>query len=255
MIAVRSFALLLLFLKSYAVFPQKCDEKIREMGKSLGSLGYQPRTPQIRCEGLYYDNVNGVTIDLVSLTRGRIRYQLRGDEIISIHKLNGIKDEQLLVRGTSFRSSPKYRLDTSWDKNKNAIQLPLKEVLNESRISSTDVGFYGYLEKPGLTIYFPVVTTTKYYQAPESDKVYLTLLSNIETSQIVYKIAEKTNGSCGTFSGEVKLDTGYEKMEPIEIEVPQGKTSRELCVEVFVLPAGTNQSWKSRQFTLLVPSL
>lgn len=254
MISIRAATItLILLIPLRHVSAQQCDEKVLEMGKSLGALGYQPRSPQDRCEGLYYDNVSGISVDLVSFTKGKIRYQLRADEVINIQRVPETREMKMLVRGTSFRASPKYRFDMTWDAGKDVVQLPLKSVINESRISSADMGFYGYIEKAGITVYVPVVPTTKFYKTPESGTLRMTVLSNIEARMVVYKIAERVSGVCGAFSPEVKLGEGYEKMEPIELELPQTNSTRELCVEISVLPAGKNGTWRSKQFTVLIP--
>src|SRR5688572_12179037 len=98
-------SLLVAIFISYEGLGQGCDDQIMGKGRELGSLGYQPRIPKSRCEGLYYDNASGIAIDLVSFTRGKIRYQLHPEEVISIHHTPDKKFGSVWVRGTSFKSS------------------------------------------------------------------------------------------------------------------------------------------------------
>jgi hypothetical protein len=250
---IKFSSLLFLASVSFQAFGQGCDHEILEKGKDLGSLGYQPRVQKSRCEGLYYDNSSGVSIDLVSFTKGKVRYRLDPAEVINIQYKPEKKFGEVWIRGTSFKSRPKYRLDMPLDGKKNSAQLPVKDVLNGGLISSTDVGFFGYIVNNKEMVYFPVSTTSKFYASPESTKMYVTVLSNVDTDLVVYKYAEQTNGVCGKYSPQIKLPTPYEKLEPIQIEIKEGNAGKQLCLEVSVRAAGSD-TWDDEEFSIYIPA-
>jgi hypothetical protein len=181
--------------------------------------GYRERGG--RCEGFYNANVSGFTIQVVSLTRGVVSYAMNSNERLQIVADPLVDFPTIAVRGVNFSMGRNYRLDLNLEKGAVA-EVPVKEVLQPNRISSDNLGIFGFVEKAGYRYYVPIVPMSALSNAVKnSDKLNLQLVSNLDVKSVSWRYAISDNDRCGKYSEIRELPKGsYPRNSPIGLELP-----------------------------------
>ena len=120
-----------------------------------GSEGYRARTGDPRCEGLYYAQVAGSQIELVSLTLGPLTYDLDHSTILQVRPVTPATIA-MSVQAVGIMPGLYYRMDADIAPGQ-ALNWPIEEVLVRLRIPAEAVGVLGVRHVAGNpAIFVPV---------------------------------------------------------------------------------------------------
>jgi len=124
-----------------------CDTSL---SPSQGGTGYGARDG--RCEGMYVSPVSGEEIGIVSVTHGRIAYELSPGARVRVSirdTVLPVVKSPIRVRARGRYSGTYYRMDALLD---DALQVdwPVDDVLRPEGLSSELLGVLCWYESPGL---------------------------------------------------------------------------------------------------------
>lgn len=230
------------------------NAQCEELEPENSIYGYRERDG--RCEGFYNANVSGFTIQVVSLTRGEISYASNSNERLQIAAEPLANFQTIAVRGVNFSMNRNYRLDLNLEKGAVA-EIPVKEVLQPNKISSQNLGLFGFVEKSGHRYYVPVIPMSALSKKVKvKDRLILQLISSVDVKSVTWRYAVAENDRCGRYSKVIAFpnDT-YPRNFPIGLELPdislQATDEVSLCIQINM------QSTSGQEFNenirLLVP--
>jgi hypothetical protein len=121
------------------------------------SYSYRFRTNIPRCEGMYESPVSGDTgMALVSLTLGKVMYDVRQDKYLEI-KLPTKSFEKMLIQAVGIPERLYYRLDAELGPERDTLEVPLADVVAPENISPDSIGIYARKRTPeGLDAFVAV---------------------------------------------------------------------------------------------------
>jgi hypothetical protein len=229
---LRSSLLLLILLSTFYVSAQ-CDNLTAEKS----TYGYRERNG--RCEGLYISNVDGLSIQIVSITRGAVYFSMNTNEnlIISTHPISGFK--KISIRGINFAMDTNYRLDMTVNAG-SGISIPVKDVLEPSKISFEKLGLFGHVEKEGRRLYVPVMPKSSLLsKVKDASHLTIRFISNVDLKKVTWRYAPFTNDRCGKYSSQLSLSESlFPRDTPIDLEIPQELLTDEnekiICIQIHV---------------------
>jgi hypothetical protein len=123
-----------------------------------GADGYKERTNGERCEGLFFSPVSGSAIELVSLTRGPFRYDLKQQPNLSLKLAAPSADaaRPSHIRAVGIPLGLYYRMDADILANQT-VTWPVKEVLAPNRLTSDQIGIFAFQrDQLGRLIFYPI---------------------------------------------------------------------------------------------------
>jgi hypothetical protein len=122
---------------------------------TTGNEGYRPRRDSDRCEGLFETQVAGGSLELVSLTYGRIDYRFEHEALLIQAPASNLR-----LRGQGVPIGVPYRLDARLAAQGTIFRLPLESVLRPVHILPTQLGLLGIREAAdaGSPVYIPIWT-------------------------------------------------------------------------------------------------
>jgi len=112
-----------------------------------GPDGYQPRSNGQRCEGLYSSQVSAPPIELVSLTRGPLHYDLDHPMVLKVRLVSAVSSP-VTVRAVGIIPGLYYRLDARLGPGQT-LDWPIADVLGRDRIPADAIGVYALVPKSG----------------------------------------------------------------------------------------------------------
>lgn len=239
------WAFLFSILISSKSYTQDCDPRVKPINSPYG---YKKRG-NARCEGLYSRNVSGTSLDVISFTKGRLKYFLSNNEVLTISGSQANTELSFNVKGMNFGMTENYRLDMNLDKGEKKL-VPLSEVIIPSRISYLNFGIFGYLASNGELIYLPLSVSSLMLKnrIVEDTKLFLTFLSNINIEKIFWRYGNVTNGFCNSFSSYTELaGNSFPRISPIVIELPRDLSNKNVCIE---LKYKVDEEWIVKSFKI-----
>lgn len=152
----RALATIATTLLAAAAAPaQECQR----LPPAPGATGYQQRSGSDRCEGIYVSPVSGGGLQLLSLTFGRIAFDLDRDALLHIQAPPDAA-AGLRLLGSGVPLGLYYRLEAALDPAR-PFQLPLTAVIRPSRIAAGDLGLVGQRDAGGgRRIFVPLRVAT-----------------------------------------------------------------------------------------------
>jgi hypothetical protein len=183
------------------------------MRATPGPTGYGPRSDSDRCEGLVEPQVAGGGLRLVSLTWGRIDYDLQRDKNVV---LSPFKSE-LSLSGRGISAGIQYRLDARLQPQKDFL-LPLEPVLKAVGIEATDLGLLAFREDPGgnSSVYVPLHVTPSSPSA--NDGVIALLRTESDLRDVQWRLV---NGESPPFQPGHDAQGLVVAGQPIELDLPK----------------------------------
>lgn len=251
---IISIAIFLIFFVSTGFAQNAFDLETKNSALS-SSDGYRQRPNDDRYEGLYTKKVSS-QIELLSLTIGKVQYDLTEDEKIIIQAPAAIKDKTVGVTGKSFLLNKYYRFDLLVN-GKKKKEVPVKEIIGKKFIYSDNLGIYGYLgESNSPVTYVPVRVSSAHFAG--SEELSLVLLSNAPQEKVQWKYAATTaNGDCLAYVDGSSIPGGpsFAANKPIVIPLSFPKSIKSgtiLCLSIDFQSARSKQ-WENKSFKMIMP--
>jgi hypothetical protein len=136
-------------------FVQPAKAACASLTPIAGPEGYRARTADPRCEGLYFADVAGSQIELVSLTLGPLSYDLDHPTTLQVRPVTPAT-VALSVQAVGIMPGLHYRMDADIEPGQ-ALNWPIGEVLVRLRIPAELVGVLGIRHAAGNpAIFVPV---------------------------------------------------------------------------------------------------
>jgi len=108
-----------------------------------GDLGYQSRSDDVRCEGIYESPVSATGIELVSATIGSIKFDAEENEyaVVEVPKLENYDRGPVDIRFVGLPLGLYYRLDARANPG-SSMRWSLSPVVQPWQLTSTDLGAF-----------------------------------------------------------------------------------------------------------------
>jgi len=119
--------------------------------------GYKERDGGQRCEGIYTSPVAGESVEIVSLSQGRLSYDFGQSAPLWITLATTPRNPAPIhVRAVGIPERLYYELDAEMSGGR-ALVWPIKEVVIPEHIASTDIGVYAFhVANGGVPVLLPV---------------------------------------------------------------------------------------------------
>lgn len=170
-----------------------------------------------RCEGLYRSPISSGEFELLSLTTGRLSFELvRGNEIV-VRAPGG--DDSVHVRAVGREARVYYRMDAVIAPG-DSLCWPVDPVLLPEQLTAERIGVFGWRVMNGDTVFVPVAVGT----TPEgSDRASMEMVvrPSFEADSVLWRIAND-QGSKEWRSAARRLRA----WQPVSVEVPPLSGSR-----------------------------
>jgi hypothetical protein len=172
-----------------------------------------------RCEGLYEAPVSSTGLELVSLTRGKLRFDLDPalQLTVSAPDPGDAAPGPVRVRAVAKPLRTYYRMDAELPPTRQ-LSWPVRDVLWPQRLAAHRIGLFGWVERDGERIFVPLrVGIQGERVAPGT--VDLVVRSTADVERVVWRWwAESGPGPGGWRSLAGSTPAG----QPITIVVPEG---------------------------------
>ena len=211
---------------------KSCDRTLTPFPGS--QLGYKPLTN--RCEGFYVSRVSSGSLEVVSLTRGRLDYEWRADVVLEV-TAPAAADRPINIRAVAIPLKTYYRMDSELPPGEKLIW-PLRDILHPGKLTADRVGVFGWTGDRGDKEFFPVrvrqIAPLEDQTGQEADVVTLVVRSSVDVDSFLWRMSERDGDRCLAFGGWQKiLQAPRHAGAPVMIQLPEGENSAEgLCVEV-----------------------
>lgn len=237
--------LLAVMFQSQPVHAQGCDAQL----KPVENKAMQYRVRGNRCEGFYQSTVSAPYMDVVGVIDGKFRFESSADETLTISaSLN--KNQPIAVRAVGIPLKTYYRMDARLAPEQTFVW-PVKDVLYPNKLSSKDIGIFGWMENGQEKLYVPVAALSTLNPPEQDGKIRLYLRSSVDVRSVQWRAADLVNGSCGEMSAYNKLPKSlYRTGEAIEIVLPASAAGA-LCVEVAAQDPNSSE-WLKRLARVMV---
>lgn len=192
-----------------------------------------------RCEGLYVADVGGNTIDLVSLTAGRITYYLKPS--LRLRVSTPPQGDPVHIRAVAIPPRTYYRMDAITD-GKNALEWPANDVLVPQNLTEHRIGVFAWIGSQDHRVFIPVTVSTA-DSRPDSSSSYLLVRPSFDVEAVKWRSASLIKGECSNFGAWKDALQGTALAgQPIGISLAS-LTNRQ-CIQV-AAQSGSSNDWSS----------
>jgi hypothetical protein len=219
------------------VHAQECQR----LPPAPGATGYQQRRGSDRCEGIYVSPVSGGGLQLLSLTFGRIAFDIDRDPTLFVQAPANAA-AGLRLQGSGIPIGLYYRLEAPLASGA-AFQLPLAAVIKPSRITSGDLGLLASREAGGgRRLFVPVHVATEARRQQVAREVTAVLRPDSDVLDMRWRLTP-----AGAAAGEYRALSGAQGPVPagqrLEVVLPAWPTDGEATLELrYVDLAGRERS-------------
>ncbi len=224
--------LLVLLMTAGESAGESCDRTLTPFPGS--QLGYKALTN--RCEGFYVSRVSSGSLEVVSLTRGRLDYEWRADVVLEVTAPTAA-DRPVNIRAVAIPLKTYYRMDSELPSGGKLIW-PLRDILHPGKLTADRIGVFGWTGDQGDKEFIPVrvrqIAPSEDRTDRERDGATLVVRSSVDVESFLWRRAERDSDRCLAFGGWQKiLQAPRHAGAPVVIQLPEGEPSAEgLCVEV-----------------------
>ncbi len=194
-----------------------CDPSLLSV---RGVLGYAFRKTDSRCEGIYESPVSASGMKVVSVTLGRLEFNVDRDEglVISLPDLSGLDIDAVRIRAVALPVRVYYRMDARLVVGET-LHWPIGEVVGPLGLSDEQLGVYGWADRGGERIIIPVAVTREGSPNGGQEAVIITLRSHTELEHVVWRTIS-AEGIATPF--ESLIDERVHGGDPIQLTLPPG---------------------------------
>lgn len=175
-----------------------CDEALSPSPDS-GPDGYRERAGGERCEGIYVSPVSGTPVELLSLTRGRLSYDLAHPVVLSVSLDSPPPNEGVHVRAVGVPDRLYYQMDAEITGDR-AVSWPLGDVPLRRRITSDQVGIFAFRKNASAEIVFLPVDVTPAGVALTHDQPVVATLRAIDVADLKWRFVPKGQEATASFA-------------------------------------------------------
>ena len=211
-----------------------CDRAIRPV---QSEAGYKLRTN--RCEGLYVSSISAPGLELVSLLRGKIRYDLQRQAqlVVQAPSSPSIGSGQIHIRGVALPLKTYYRMAAVLDKS-GRMNWPVGDVLLPLGLHQGSIGAFGWLETDRGDLLVPLRVTSE-GSASTHEPIEIGVRTTTSLGQLRWRIRDDSPSAKPNSWEPLKGD--FTAGKTITISLPEGPVGV-LIVEVVGQLHG-NQEW------------
>ena len=161
-----------------------CDQSLRPMA---GQAGYTARGS--RCEGLCVSDVSAQSLELISLLRGKLHYDLQPQVQLTIIEpdISGMAQGRIQVRAVAQPLKTYYRMDTELPTNRRMVW-PVKDVLLPLHLHADRVGVYGWIEAQPEQLFVPLRIIPQGGSLPQVP-IEVIVRSSLDVEGLVWRVA------------------------------------------------------------------
>ena len=223
-----------------------CDAKLRPLKGSA----HDYRQRSTRCEGMYDSLVSGLSLDVVSFTRGPLQFSLTPQTVLSVD--GSTQQPPLNVRAVAIPIKTYYRMDATLSPG-SPFEWPARDVLAPQDLTADRIGVYGWTAGAGGKTYVPVRVTAAGSPAAGSSTPQLVVRPSFHAAKVKWRSAAAGTEPCGVVVGtwrdaiSAPVPAGW----PVKIalaEVPPGFS----CLEVAAKPRDSEE-WTRLTVRIEVP--
>jgi hypothetical protein len=191
----------------------QCDQSLRPVA---GQAGYTARGE--RCEGLYVSNVSAQSLELISLLRGKLHYDLEPHVQLTIvgPDISAMARGRIQVRAVARPLNTYYRMDTVLPPNRR-MAWPVKDVLLPLLLHADRVGVYGWIEAQPEKLFVPLRVTPQGGSLPRAP-IEVIVRSSRDVEGIVWRIAAENDNPPPWQTASANVPAGH----PVSITLPEG---------------------------------
>jgi hypothetical protein len=204
-----------------------------------GRDGYIERAGGQRCEGIYVSPVGGAQVELVSLTRGRLWYDLDRSGTLQI-ALSGVSGPAR-VRAVGIPDGLYYQMDADLADGRT-INWPIADVLKRQRIGSDLVGVYAFRKNASAEFVYLPVDVRVPATSSTTDRPLVVILRIVGVTDPRWRFTTEGKSAPGFTPVVARTDR-------IEIEIPNSTTTLSGTLDVRWNDLNTGQS-RSRSFMI-----
>jgi hypothetical protein len=192
----------------------QCDQNLHADANS--QISYTNRGN--RCEGVYTSQVSATGIDLVGLTIGKLVYDLKRDEVITIS--SPFTNGKINIRASGIPIKTYYRMDASLSDTATLVW-PLKDVIFPKRISANNIGLIGWKGKGNDQLFVPLRATPKINNSHNDENIWIVFRSATDVTEAKWRYAKIKNGRPEPLSQWTMCNRrSYSGGAPINISLP-----------------------------------
>jgi hypothetical protein len=195
------------------LYTAPCDQGLTPIA---GQVGYTAR--ENRCEGFYVSPVSAPSLELISLLRGALRYNLAAPEQLRIiaPNLGNMATGPLQVRAVARPLRTYYRMDAVLPANGHLVW-PVRDVLLPSHLHAERIGVYGWVGTEMKKLFVPlrvVPQGTPVSKAP----IEVMVRSSVDLDKLMWRIGPP-DGQASSWEQEGgNVPAG----QPVTITLPEG---------------------------------
>ena len=191
----------------------QCDQNLRPI---TGQAGYTARGS--RCEGLYVSTVSAQSLELISLLRGKLHYDLQPNVQLTIvgPDISGMAQGRIQVRAVAQPLRTYYRMDTILPTNRRMLW-PIKDVLLPLRLHADRVGVYGWIETQPEKLFVPLRIIPQGGSLPQAP-IEVIVRSSLDVEGLVWRMAAENDDPPPWQTAATNVPAGH----PVTITLPEG---------------------------------
>ncbi|SRR6266851_5938807 len=224
-----------------------CDPALRPV---QGEAGYTPR--RNRCEGLYVSPISAPGLELVSLLRGKIRYDLHPQArlIVQAPSSPSSGSRGIHIRAMALPLKTYYRMDATLDDTRQ-IEWPVGEVLFPLGLHQASIGAFGWVETDRSSLFLPLRVTPKGSSSSSGrEPIEIGVRTTTTLDRLLWRVAEESPSAQPGRWEPVKGD--FSAGKTITISLPEGPAGV-LIVEVVGQLHGSQEWMRLLPFRVLRP--
>jgi hypothetical protein len=204
-----------------------CDASLRPV---QGTAGYAPRAN--RCEGLYVSPISAPGLELVSLLRGKIRYDLQPQArlIVQAPSSPSVGSGRIQIRAVALPLKTYYRMDATLADSRQMVW-PVGEVLFPLRLHQASIGAFGWVDNAGGRLFLPLRVTSEGSAAGQEpiEPIEIGIRATTALDRLLWRVADESPSARPGVWDPVRGDFSAGKI--ITISLPEGPAGV-LLVEV-----------------------
>ena len=195
------------------LYAAPCDQNLTPI---VGHVGYAARDN--RCEGFYVAPVSAPSLELISLVRGKVQYDLTQQErlVILTPGLGQMTQGPVYIRAVARPLRTYYRMDTVLPANGRFLW-PVQDVLLPARLHAERLGVYGWVGTEADKIFVPLRVVPQGRQAPKAP-IEVMVRSAVDLEGLVWRLAAQGAPASGWQQGGANIAAG----QPVTIALPEG---------------------------------
>ena len=189
-----------------------------------------------RCEGLYVAKVGAGALDLISLTRGRLHYDLKPGTTLKV--LVPSASEAVHVRAVAKIPNTYYRMDAVMQPG-SILSWSVDDILLPQGLGADRIGVFAWMGDEASKTVLPVSVTVAGTQESKQTTTYLTVRPTFDVEKITWRSAPIAQGKCSIF-GKWNPAAREQALGGQTVEISLSGLKGKVCVEVAAQSESSN---------------